>query len=121
MNTRSLAFLLVLGWFAYGCSKPMQHGEERTLPSAHVTHARKLSDIKFTADMTKDQVAAVWGEPDGKRGFGIAYVEYTLEDGQEVWIQFMLEAPYRLLAAIIVSPQTGQHKILFEKKHDNDT
>jgi len=121
MNIRSLAFLLILGWITYGCSKPTQHGEERTPPFTHVTSARKLSDIKFTADLTREQVAAVWGAPDGHRGFGIDYYAYTLEDGQEVRIQFTPEAPYQLLAVIIVSPQTGQLKILFEKKHDNDT
>jgi hypothetical protein len=102
-------------------SSSLQAGDENMSTSNQITEVickRKLSDIKFTADLTRDQVAAIWGPPDGKRGSGIAYIEYSLEDGQEVWLQFISGPPYRLQGAILLSPSTGQHKSLFEEQTD---
>jgi len=97
--------------FFAGCA----HSPERPAGNqmTHVASGRRLSDLKFTADLTRDQVSAVWGQPDGKRGSGVEYLAYKLKDGEEVLMEFLPEAPYRLHGAIVVFPRTGQHRILF--------
>jgi hypothetical protein len=78
-----------------------------------MTNKRTLTDIKLSADLTQAGVESVWGKPDGERGSGVAYLAYKLEDGQELWLQFLPEPPHRLRGALIVSPLTGEHKQVF--------
>ena len=96
-----------------GCSPSPKMPADNQI--AHVTPGRRLSDIKLTAVLTEAQVAAVWGPPDGHRGSGIDYISYTVEDNQEVWMQFSYNPPYPLLGAILWSRSTGQSKVLFSQ------
>ena len=58
-----------------------------TRPSAPTTRTRKLTDLKLGPQLTRDQVIAVWGAPDGDRSFGMPYEAYTMQQGQDVcWI-----------------------------------
>lgn len=84
-----------------------------TRPSAPTTRARKLAGLKLGPELTRDQVIAVWGPPDGDRGFGMPYEAYTMADGRELWFLFSPTPPNYLAEALLVSPQSGQHKILF--------
>jgi hypothetical protein len=92
-----------------GCYQP----QKQTVN--HVGHERNLSDIRFTADLTQEQVVTIWGQPDGYRGSGIAYVEYTLKDGQEVWMTFLLGSPHRLNWALLFPVGGGKPKTLFAR------
>ena len=84
------------------------------MSNAKGPHKRRLEDIKFTADLTKDELVSIWGKPDGGRGSGIDYIEYTLEDGREVWVNFLPEPPYRLNIALLCPP-TGKPETLFSR------
>lgn len=78
-------------------------------------HARNLSDIHFSADLTQEQVVTIWGQPDGYRGFGIAYFEYTLNSGQEVWITYLPDSSHRLNWALLFPVGGGKPKTLFAR------
>jgi hypothetical protein len=101
---------IAIGVLVTGCAHPKQAQMVN-----HASHGRKLSDIHFSANLTQEQVVTIWGQPDGDRGSGIAYVEYTLEDGQEVLLAFLPEPPYSLQMAMLFSPHTGQRKTLFSE------
>jgi hypothetical protein len=105
-------------WMQFEPVPPHRLANVRIMPPsdqiAHVVGERKLSDIKFTANLTYQQVVAIWGRPDTFGGSGINYFVYQLNDGEQVWMQFLPKPPYCLNAAILVSPRTGQHKTIFE-------
>lgn len=86
-----------------------------TRPSAPTTRARNLNDLKLGPELTRDQVIAVWGPPDGDRGFGMPYEAYTMAQGQEVWFVFSATPPRNLIGAALVGPD-GQHKVLFARE-----
>jgi hypothetical protein len=64
-------------------------------------YGRGLADIHFTSDLKQEQVEAIWGVPDGHRGSGISYIEYTLGDDAEVWLDFQTDPPHKALEAIL--------------------
>lgn len=75
---------------------------------------RKLTDVTFTAEMTRENLAAVWGPPDGPRGSGVEYYAYAMENGDEVWVVFSSEPPHRLTGALLVSPVRGTREWVFQ-------
>jgi hypothetical protein len=81
----------------------------------YVTTQRRLVDFKFSADLTKEEVNELWGPPDGHRGSGVDYVAYRLEDGQEVWINFLPDPPHQIHGAILVSA-AGRTKLIYSSK-----
>jgi len=86
-----------------------------TRPSAPTTRARKLTDLKLGPELTRDQVIAVWGPPDGDRGFGVEYKAYAMPDGQELWLVFSPTSPRYLITALLVRAD-GQDKLLFARE-----
>jgi hypothetical protein len=75
---------------------------------------RSLNDLKFSADLTQEQVEAGWGDPDGHRGSGIDYFEYALEDGSEVWLAYLNGVPPRkLMGALRFNPSSKQFEHLY--------
>ena len=84
-------------------------------PSVPTTRERRLTDLKLGPELTRDQVIAVWGPPDGDRGFGVEYKAYAMPDGQELWLVFSPTSPRNLIAALLVVPH-GQHKLLFARE-----
>jgi hypothetical protein len=76
---------------------------------------RRLEDIKLCAELTREQVLALWGPPNAPRGFGVDYRAYILEDGQELYLEFSTAPPCRLHIARLFSPKTGERKSLFPK------
>jgi len=73
-----------------------------------------LNDLKFSADLTQEQVEAGWGDPDGHRGSGIDYFEYALEDGSEVWLAYLNGVPPRkLMGALRFNPSSKQFEHLY--------
>jgi hypothetical protein len=103
-----LTVLVIVAAYITGADKPKEPTKK----------ARRLEDIKLSAELRRDQVFALWGSPEGPRGSGFAYMAYILEDGQELWLAFCREVPEvpdRLLSALLFSPTTGEHKALFPK------
>jgi hypothetical protein len=78
--------------------------------AAHSTGHRRLSDLKFTPDLTYQQVTAIWGRPDSFGGSGIDYFLYQLREDNVVWLEFEPDAPYRLLGGYIRNPKTRQNE-----------
>jgi len=76
---------------------------------------RRLDDIKFTDQLTESELFAIWGQPDGTRGSGLPYWEYTLPDGREVWVTFFETPPYRLNVALVGLPGSGKVEQLFPR------
>jgi len=97
----------------HGPDTPIQ---QATGTTNDMTHKRTLGDIKFSTSLTRAQVEALWGSPDAVRGSGIAYSAYKLKDGKELWFQFFPKHPYQLLAALIYSPETGEHMQVFDSQ-----
>lgn len=85
-------------------------------------------DVKFTPNLTREQVWAGWGPPDRHRGYGMEYEVYGLEDGQELWLLYVVyeetpyrsfgggRPPYRLWEASLYSSTHREHKSLFRKE-----
>lgn len=126
MNKRALQ-IMMLGIFVTSCTERKENLPRMQKPSAPAstmdestnhnitgTHkSRALTEIKLTGDLTREQVAALWGPPDDFRGSGVDYLEYHLSDGNELWLEFFPEPPYRLRHALLFSAKTRQHTTLF--------
>jgi hypothetical protein len=74
---------------------------------------RRLDDIKLCAELTEEQVLALWGQPDGLRGSGSDYRAYTLEDGRELWLEYSSDSRRHLLSAGLFSPTSCEHQLVF--------
>src|SRR5260370_21423210 len=83
--------------------------------------SRHLGDIKISSELTREQVMALWGPPDGIRpsATGIEFSAYTLDDGQELWFVWNLESPSFGEGAVLIST-TGEYKRLFRKSRRLD-
>jgi hypothetical protein len=87
---------------------------DRAYVTSNNANKRRLNDLKFSADLTQEQVEAVWGAPDGHRGSGIDYFEYTLDDGSEVWLAYFNGVPPRkLMGALRFNPSIKQFEHLY--------
>jgi hypothetical protein len=88
-----------------------------TNPAYHTSNnanKRRLNDLKFSADLTQEQVEAVWGSPDGHRGSGIDYFEYTLQDGSEVWLAYLNGVPpHKLMGVLRFIPSSKEIEHLY--------
>jgi hypothetical protein len=73
---------------------------------------RRLADIRLSPDLRKDEVLHIWGPPDAHRGSGVDYLEYALDDGRKLWLNFSPVLPYDLKGAI-VSTTNGPFQTLF--------
>ena len=76
---------------------------------------RKISDFHFSRALTRAEVTKLWGAPDERPGSGVDYWAYMLEDGRAVWLEFVPEPPFKLNRAILMSPNTGERRNIFEK------
>jgi hypothetical protein len=94
-------------------SQPVASRSTATNPTTHMSRHRTLDELRLTAELTRDQVAALWGPPDGDRGSGVQYLAYVLEDGEELWLEFLSMPPHRLHGAVLYSPESGKHRVLF--------
>ena len=87
---------------------------DRADDTSNNTNKLRLNDLKFSADLTQEQVEAGWGDPDGHRGSGIDYFEYALEDGSEVWLAYLNGVPPRkLMGALRFNPSSKQFEHLY--------
>jgi hypothetical protein len=106
-------------WIHFEASPPHYISWYRAGPpcfnAAHVIGHRRLSDLKFTYDLTYQQVAAVWGRPDSFAGSGVDYFVYTLNKRQVVWMAFDYRASNRLLVATLRDTRTGQGEHLIRQ------
>jgi hypothetical protein len=84
--------------------------------SRPVTSRRKLTDIKLSADLTREQVTTVWGTPDAFRGSGCIYIVYFLDDDSELDLLFRDKKPNLLRCAIVMSRAGEVKETLFSGK-----
>src|SRR5215469_15069234 len=94
--------------------QPPHSGNSVTSETVGTVNKREITDIQFTPNLTHAQVTAIWGQMDGPRGSGVQYFGYSLEGGQEVWLSFLPDPPYRLNMALLV-PQKGKAETLFPR------
>jgi len=111
--TRFRLFSVAVAVLITGCSHSSQ--KPTFVEEKIVKHGRNLADIHFTADLTQEQVVAIWGQPDALRGFGIDYKEYNLENGQKVWIQFLSGSSNLVACVRLFSTNSDKSKILYSR------
>jgi hypothetical protein len=78
---------------------------------------RNLNDIVLDSNLTENAVLQIWGPPDGRRGSGVAYLEYTMRDGKELWLSFQPQPPKKLNGALLFSdPDSSDRVMLYPKQ-----
>jgi hypothetical protein len=94
---------------------PNTTGSAERQPATRVVRARRLSDIKLSTTLTREQVVDLWGPPDGEPATGADYKAYRLEDGRMLWLLFTPVSPEQLQKAIVWSRDGREREFLFGK------